>query len=202
RINAGDAIGTLNSLNHVHLIAGPSGNEVNAIMALELPGLVDTVSPIIESVRIVNGDGNVIEPQKNAQVLSVSGKVRVVLRAYDQADGNAGYRKLGLFRAGYQLLKADGTPMQGFKEPQFNIVFDRLPADPRTVSLVYAEGSQSGYTGKTIFDYVVTNIVRDGNAKEDSLDVSSLQPGDYIVRVFAEDYFRNRTTRDVKISIH
>lgn len=201
RINAGNAIGTLNSLNHVHLIAGPSGNEVNAIMAIELPGLVDTVSPIIESVRIVNADGSAIEPQKPSQSFSVSGKVQVILRAYDQADGNAGYRKLGLFRAGYQLLKADGTPVQGFEEPHFNIVFDRLPADPRTVMLVYAEGSQSGYTGKTIFDYVVTNVVRDGSAQENWLDVSPLQRGDYIVRVLAEDYFRNRATRDIKILV-
>src|SRR5205823_11942848 len=33
---AGDAIGTLNNQNHVHLIAGPTGSEFNALAALEL----------------------------------------------------------------------------------------------------------------------------------------------------------------------
>jgi DNA-binding beta-propeller fold protein YncE len=203
RVNAGDAIGTLNNLNHVHLIAGPSANEVNALMALELPGLVDTVPPVIEGVRLVTEQGAPLEPSKEnrKQALAVSGKLRVVVRAYDQADGNAGHRRLGVFRAGYQLLRADGSPAQGYEEPRFNIVFDRLPADPRTVALVYAEGSQSGYTGRTIFDYVVTNVVRDGGAREDWLDVTTLQPGEYVVRVFVEDYFRNRATRDVKVAV-
>jgi hypothetical protein len=203
RVNAGDAIGTLNNLNHVHLIAGPSANEVNALMALELPNLVDTVPPIIEGVRLVTEQGVSLEPPKEnrSQALPVSGKLRVVVRAYDQADGNAGYRRLGVFRAGYQLLKADGSPVQGYEEPRFNIVFDRLPADPRTVALVYAEGSQSGYTGRTIFDYVVTNVVRDGGAREDWLDVTELEPGEYVVRACVEDFFRNRAARDVKIFV-
>lgn len=203
RINAGDAIGTLNSLNHVHLIAGPTANEVNALMALELPRFVDTVPPVIEGVRLVNEQGATLESPKTsrAQAVPALGRLRVVVRAYDQADGNAAYRRLGVFRAGYQVLKADGTPAPGYAEPRFNIVFDRLPADPRTVALVYAEGSQSGYTGRTIFDYIVTNVVRDSTAHEDWFDTAALPPGEYTVRAFVEDFFRNRTTRDVKIAV-
>lgn len=200
RINAGDAIGTLNSFNHVHLIAGPSANEVNALMALELPGLVDTRPPVIDGLRLLTEQAASLVPSAG-HALFVSGKLRVVVRAYDQANGIAAYRKLGVFRAGYQVLKADATPASGYEEPRFNIVFDRLPADPRTVALVYAEGSQSGYTGKTIFDYVVTNIVRDGGAREDWLDTTTLAPGEYVVRVFVEDYFRNRSARDLKIRV-
>jgi sugar lactone lactonase YvrE len=46
RFNAGEAIGTLNNQNHVHLIAGFSGSEFNALAALELPGVKDTVAPV------------------------------------------------------------------------------------------------------------------------------------------------------------
>ena len=40
--------------------------------------------------------------------------------------------------------------------------------------LVYANGSESGYEGKTIFDYIVTNTLRDGRASEGYWDTSRL----------------------------
>src|SRR5262245_35790995 len=60
RVNAGDAIGTLNRMNHVHLIAGPYGAESNPLAALQFPALTDTVAPTIESVAITNENNEVI----------------------------------------------------------------------------------------------------------------------------------------------
>jgi DNA-binding beta-propeller fold protein YncE len=198
RINAGDIIGTLNAFNHVHLIAGPSAAEVNALAALSFPNLVDTIAPVIEGVRLVNEQGE-LKAEKDKPV-TVRGNVQFIVRAYDQADGNAGYRRLGVYQVGYQILTKEGVPLPEYKEPQFNLVFHRLPEDWATVRLAYAEPSQSGYTGRTIFDYIATNIVRDGTAREAGLD-TKLPNGEYILRAVVEDFFRNRTTRDVRITI-
>ncbi len=198
RINAGDVVGTLNSFNHVHLIAGPSAAEVNALAALELPGLVDTIAPTIEGLRLVNEQGEL--KAEKSQPVPISGKVQFIVRAYDQADGNAGYRRLGVYQVGYQILSQDGVPLPEYKEPQFNLVFNRLPEDWATVRIAYSEPSQSGYTGKTIFDYIATNIVRDGSAREVGLN-TKLPNGEYILRAVVEDFFRNRATKDVRIQI-
>jgi hypothetical protein len=108
---------------------------------------------------------------------------------------------LGAYRLGYQLLNADGSLTQRFEQPRYNLVFERLPVDQRAVPLVYAGGSQSGYEGQTIFSYIVTNIARDGEAREDFLDASKFAPGDYILRVVVEDYFGNQTRRDLPVAV-
>lgn len=199
RIKAGDVIGSLNAFNHVHLIAGRAAAEVNALAALELPGLVDTIAPTIEGLRVLSEAGEV--KAEAGKPLPVSGKIQFVVRAYDQTDGNAGYRRLGVFQVGFQVLNKDGAPLPEYQEPRFNIVFNRLPEDWSTVRIAYAEPSQSGYTGKTIFDYVATNVVRDGFARVEGLDTSKLPAGEYILRAVVEDYFRNRATRDLRITI-
>ena len=199
RINAGDIVGTLNAFNHVHLIAGRSASEVNALAALELPGLVDTIAPTIEGLRILGEQGELKAEQ--GKPIPVSGKVQFVVRAYDQSDGNAGYRRLGVFQVGYQVLTKDGAPLPEFKEPRFNLIFNRLPEDWSTVRIAYSEPSQSGYTGKTIFDYVATNVVRDGVAYVEGLDTAKLANGEYLLRAVVEDYFRNRATKEVRITI-
>jgi sugar lactone lactonase YvrE len=205
RVSAGEAIGSLNRLNHVHLIAGPYGTEVNALAALRFPGIVDTVPPIIESVMITNEYNETVydsaKAARGSKQISLNGRVRIIVRCYDQVDGNPRYRRLGAYRLGYQLLKADGAPAQRFEQPRYNIVFERLPVDQRAVPFVYAGGSQSGYEGQTIFSYIVTNIARDGEAREDFLNVSELAPGDYTVRVIVEDYFGNQTRRDLPVAV-
>lgn len=235
RFKAGDALGTLNNQYHVHLIAGPVGAEFNALAALELPGIKDTVAPTIErdGIELFSRDGErlggsssagegrarragesvvkVNEAAKRAgdssgseesgAAVTVGGDVRIVLRAYDQMDGNAARRRLGLYRLGYQILTRDGRPVPGFNEPVATISFESLPDDPFTVRLAYAPGSQSGYTPQTVFAYILTDRVRDRLAVEDYWHASSLAPGDYVVRVFAEDFFGNRTTRDVPVRI-
>lgn len=214
RFIAGDALGTLNNQNHVHLIAGRAGAEFNALAALELPGLRDTVAPVIEKdgVALLDQQGrefNVISSssedgdsadQKDG-VLIVQGDVRIVVRAFDQMDGNAARRRLGLYKLGYQVLRKDGSPVPDFSEPLVTISFESLPEDARTARIAYAEGSKSGATGETIFAYIVTNKVRDREAVEDFWHTSNLPQGDYILRVFGEDFFGNRVTRDLLVRV-
>ncbi|MGH9755893.1 MAG: SMP-30/gluconolactonase/LRE family protein [Blastocatellia bacterium] len=205
RIDAGDAIGALNGQHHVHLIAGPYGEESNPLAALRFPGLIDTVAPTIESVAITNELGESLfdsaKAARGAKPCSISARARIIVRAYDQLDGAPRRRRLGVYRLGYQLLRADGSPAAGFEQPRYNMVFDRLPADYDLIKFVYAEGSQSGYGGQTIFGYIVTNVLRDGQTSEEFLDASQIAPGDYMLRVFAEDFFGNQTRRDTSIIV-
>ncbi len=202
---AGDAVGSLNRLNHVHLIAGQWSSEFNALSVLRLPGLTDTVAPVIESFAIADEQGNILfDPggKKNpATNLSQNGRLRIFVRAYDQMDGNAKHRRLGVYRAGFQILNASGTPLAEFNQTRRNLEFDRLPWDWQTVSQVYAEGSQSGYEGPTVFNYIATNVLQRGEVREAFFDPSKLTPGDYTLRVVAADYFGNVTQRDWPITI-
>jgi hypothetical protein len=99
------------------------------------------------------------------------------------------------------LLRVDGSPEAGFEQPLYNLVFDRLPINQDMIRLVYAAGSQSGYEGATVFGYIVTNVAGGGLAREDFLDASRIAPGDYTLRVFAEDFFGNQTSRDIPLII-
>jgi len=191
---AGEPIGTLNPFNHVHLIAGRSGSEMNALDALILPGISDKRPPVIDKVTMFAG-GNEIKPSSGK--LQLAGKVQVVMQAYDQVDGNAARRKLGLYQAGYQLLHADKSAVTDI---QWDIRFDRMPRGG-AVPFVYAVGSKSGATGETIFDYIVTNHVEGDDYSEGSLDTATLEPGNYIVRVWAGDYFGNNSYVDTPVEI-
>lgn len=202
---AGDAVGSLNRLNHVHLIAGQWSSEFNALSVLRLPGLTDTVAPVIESFAIADEQGNILlDPggKKNPVAnLSQNGRLRIFVRAYDQMDGNAKHRRLGVYRAGFQILNASGTPLTEFNQTRRNLEFDRLPRDWQTVSQVYAAGSQSGYEGPTVFNYIATNVLQHGEVREAFFDPSKLTPGDYTLRVVATDYFGNVAHRDWPITI-
>ena len=202
---AGDAVGSLNRLNHVHLIAGQWSSEFNALSVLRLPGLTDTVAPIIESFAIADEQGNILfDPgaKKNPEPnLSQNRRLRIFVRAYDQMDGNAKHRRLGIYRAGFQILNASGTPLTEFNQTRRNLEFDRLPWDWQTVSQVYAAGSRSGYEGPTVFNYIATNVLQRGEVREAFFDPSKLTPGDYTLRVVAADYFGNIAQRDWPITI-
>lgn len=197
RFEAGEAIGTLNSLNHVHLIAGRSNAEMNALDALIFPNISDTVAPVIEKVSLFDENWREIETGKKDERIKLSGKTRVVVRAFDQMNGNAGYRKLGVYRLGYQILREDKTPVG---EPAWTISFAGLP-DESAVPFVYAPGSQSGYTPQTIFGYTVTNEVHDDVIRENFLETAALEAGNYVLRVFAADFFGNNTARDLNIEV-
>jgi len=204
-IRAGDPIGALNRLNHVHLIAGLPGAEFNALAALKLPGLTDGIQPVIESVMIADEQNNTVcdssAKKKNSTPLLLGGRLRIFVRAYDQADGNAKYRRLGLYRIGYQVLDAAEKPLPNFEDTRRNIEFDRLPADWRTVALAYAEGSQSGYEGATIFKYIATNTMRGGKAQEEFFDTEKLAPANYTLRINAADFFGNVARYDLPITV-
>jgi DNA-binding beta-propeller fold protein YncE len=197
KFQAGDAIGTLNAMNHVHLIAGRSGAEMNALDALAFPNISDAIVPVIEKVSLFDENWKEIETSKTNPRITVSGKTRIVAKAFDRMDGNAERRRLGVFQVGYQILKDGTIPVT---DQKWTIRFDRLP-DPEAVRLVYARGSKSGATGETIFNYIATNQVHGTVATEDFFDAAQLENGNYVVRVFAADYFGNTASKDLEITI-
>lgn len=205
RFAASDALGTLNEQYHVHLIAGTVGAEWNALAALSLPGVEDSVAPTIEDVQFVGRNGEAFS-SPNARTrtdpVTVHGDVRIIARVYDQMNGNAARRRLGLYRLGYQILDATGAPAAGdFTEPRMTLSFETLPEESAFVPFVYAPPSRSGYSSDTIFAYIVTNRVHEREAIEDFWRASTLASGEYTVRVFAEDFFGNRATRDVTVRV-
>ena len=156
----------------------------------------DTVPPTIEpaGIEVVNSAGATFSERRNGRLV-ISGDVDIVVSAYDRVDGNVANRKLGLYRIGYQLLDRNDGPVGGFERPLMNIEFNRLPWDGSSVLYAYAAGSGvSAYGTPTKFRYIVTNRVRDGEAMDGFLRTSSLAPGDYIIKVIAEDYAGNRAS--------
>ncbi|NNF00671.1 MAG: hypothetical protein HKN25_16770, partial [Pyrinomonadaceae bacterium] len=199
KFKAGEAIGTLNRYNHVHLIAGRSGREMNALNALVLPKAADSRVPKIESVSLFDPNWNEIETGNGTERINLQGKIRIVVRAFDQMDGNASRRKLGLYKLGYQLFDDDENPIRGFEKPNWTIRFDKTPGND-SVGLVYAKGSRSGATGETVFNYIVTNEVSGRNRRESFFDTDSLQKGNFKLRVFAADFFGNIASEDISFS--
>ncbi|MGB7922066.1 MAG: NHL repeat-containing protein [Pyrinomonadaceae bacterium] len=205
RFRAGDALGTINRMYHVHLNFGPWNAEANPL-ALPFVGFSDRVAPTIErdGIRLFDQTGERLTEQRDGRLI-VKGDLSIVVEAYDQVDHNAERRRLGLYRLGYQVLRADGTPAPGFDQPRINIEFDRLPPDDVAVKIAYADSSGITVYGSatTRFLYVVTNVVRDGHALTDTWRASELPPGDYVLRIVAADYAGNEATtgRDVPITI-
>lgn len=197
KFEAGEPIGTLNPMNHVHLIAGKSGMEMNALEALDFPGISDTIAPTIEKVILFDENWQAIESDPEKPRINLSGKIRIVAKAYDRMNGNAERRRLGIFKIGYQILRDNRTP---FSEIKWTLRFARLP-NPEAVNLVYASGSKSGATGETVFNYIVSNEVHDKIAKEDFFDTSKIEKGNYILRVIAGDYFGNISIKDVQFQV-
>ncbi|HKP11099.1 MAG TPA: gluconolaconase [Blastocatellia bacterium] len=201
RFRVGDFLGTLNRLYHVHLNLGPWNAIANPIQ-LPFVEFKDTVAPVIEPNGIevlkagaADGRPEAAFTERRSGRLVVTGDVKILVTAYDRVDGNVASRKLGLYRAGYQLLNEDGTPVAGFEQPLVNMEFNRLPPDDEDVTVAYATGSGvSAYGTPTRFRYIVTNRVRDGEARPGLLRTSQLAPGNYLIRVLAEDYAGNRAS--------
>ncbi len=204
-LRAGESLGTINRMYHVHLNLGPPGAEFNPL-ALPFEGFSDRVAPVIErdGIQLFDETGQRVK-EKSAGRLVVRGAVRIVVDAYDRVDGNQSRRRLGLYKLGYQVLLPDKTPAHNFEQPRSQIEFDRLPPSTEATKIAYAD--QSGITvygsASTRFLYEVTNIVRGGRAQEGRWETSELPAGDYILRIFAADYAGNEATtgRDVAITI-
>jgi DNA-binding beta-propeller fold protein YncE len=205
RFRTGDFIGTVNRLYHLHLNVGPWNAQTNPIL-FPFIGFTDTIAPVIEpdGIEVVNTAGEPFKETIDGRLI-VWGDVDIIVTAYDQVDGNSRNRKLGLFRAGYQLLHEDGSPATGFEAPLVNIDFERLPPDDETVFVVYAAGSSViAYSSVTRFRYIVTNRLRGNDVRDGFLRTSALSPGNYIVRVLAEDSQQNRaapSSTDLPITV-
>ena len=205
RFAAGDIIGTVNAFNHVHLNVGWPGEEHNPLR-FRLTQFEDTIPPTIAAggVRLYDESGQVLKHRVRGRI-EVSGHVKVVVDAWDQADGNRPERRLGLYDAGYQVLNSDGSPAPGFDEVRHTLRFDRLSLQPGAARLVFAPGSGIPFYrgGRTRFLYSVTNTFRDGAAAEGFWDTTALLPGDYIVRIWAADIRGNAAiaNRDVPVTV-
>lgn len=203
RFRSGEAIASVNSFNHVHLSVGWSGEEHNPLQ-FRLVNFVDTIPPTIPAggVRLYDAVATPLT-DRVAGRLVVSGQVRVVVDAWDQAEGNRPGRRLGLYALGYQVLLPDGGPASGFETENETIRFDRFAGDRTAAHLIFAPGSGIPFYsgGRTRFLYTVTNTLRAGIASEGYWDTTRLPPGDYTLRVWAEDAARNRTEHDVGVTI-
>ena len=155
-------------------------------------------------IRLVDVNGQPMKRRVNGRVV-VQGQARIVVDAWDQAEGNRPERRLGLYDLGYQILHRDGTPVAGFEEVRHTLRFDRLAYDANAARLAYAEGSGIPFYGgrRTRFLYVVTNTLKGGVATEGVWDTTTLEPGDYIVRIWAADIRGNAATsnRDLLVTV-
>jgi len=206
RFAVGDALGTINPMAHVHMDYYPDGAMVNPL-ALPFVGLRDTVAPHIQGIALYDAGGRRL-PVKRGQRLRLAralGEVAIVADVYDQMDGNLARRRLGLYKMGYQVLRADGSPLAGWEAPRITQVYDRLPREREAVKLVYADSSGITVYGSkaTRFAYAVNNTLQDGLALPGSWRVDSLAPGDYILRIYAADYAGQAALagRDLAITI-
>jgi hypothetical protein len=102
-----------------------------------------------------------------------------------------------VYKLGYEVIKEGETPAT---EVNWTISFAKMP-DEESVNLVYAKGSQSGYTPETIFDYIVTNEVNPTATRENFLDTSKLSKGNYILKVYSADFFGNTATKDLSFTV-
>ena len=206
RFRVGDPLGTVNRMAHVHLELGPPGGEVNP-MALRFVGLADHRAPQIASVELFDASGRRLSERRQGRLVVPrdAGALSIVVDAWDQVDGDAARRRLGLYEAGFQILRADGAPATGFERPLVNLRFDRMPQDREAVKIAYApaSGDTVHSAQATRFLYVVTNRVQGGLAETGGWSPAGLAPGDYTVRILAADYAGNQalTGRDLPITV-
>jgi DNA-binding beta-propeller fold protein YncE len=202
RFAAGEIVATVNAFNHIHLNVGWPGEEHNPLL-FRLTQFEDTIPPTITpgGVRFFDEAWQPLTSRASGR-LPVSGQVRIVVDAWDQADGNRPNRRLGLYALGYQVLHRDGTPAPGFESPLETLRFDRM-GPPHAASLVFAPGSGIPFYGARVtrFLYTVTNTFRNGRAREGFWDTTLHLPGDYTVRAWAWDFHGNVATRDVSVSV-
>ena len=205
RYLVGEALGTTNAFNHVHLNLGWPREEINPLTA-RLVQFVDTIQPTIvaRGIHVLDDSGVELKKRVKGRLL-ISGPVHVVVDAWDQADGNRPQRRLGLYRLGYQVLDASGKPAPGFEHLRETLRFDRLVPDEEAARIAYGPGSGIPYFGvrRTRFLYEITNELRSGLARSGAWDTSELPPGNYTLRVLATDFSGNVAigNRDLAVTI-
>jgi sugar lactone lactonase YvrE len=205
RFGTGEPIGTANAFNHVHLNVGWPGEEYNPLL-FRFVQFEDHVPPTIAraGVRVFREDGEPITERRRGRLM-LEGRVRVVVDAWDQVDGNERRRRLGLYTLAYQVLKRDGSPAPGFETPRHTIRFDRVATGPEAPRMIYAAGSGIPFYGRrsTRLLYVVTNTLSGGVASMGAWDTGQLPPGDYTLRIIAADMDGNvaSANRDLAVTV-
>jgi sugar lactone lactonase YvrE len=205
RFSTGEPIATVNRFNHVHLNVGWPGEEHNPLR-FRLAQYEDTVPPTIRrgGIQVLDDEGQPLKARQGGRLL-VSGRVQIVVDAWDQSDGNRPGRRLGVYALGYEVLHRDGTNVEGVERESERIRFDRLAPDSTAARLVYAPGSGIPFYGRRVtrFLYTVTNGFRDGVAQRAFWDTTHVPPGDYIVRIVASDIRGNTAlaNRDLAVTI-
>jgi DNA-binding beta-propeller fold protein YncE len=205
RFEVGDALGTVNRMAHVHLEYNPNGVVENPLLLFT--DQQDHVPPRIASIALYDAAGQRLSDKTHGRlrIARGAGPLTIVVDAYDQVDGNLLRRRLGLYKLGYQLLHADGTPLPGYEQPVVNLEFNRLPPDRDAVKTAY--WADSGVTvhgaAATRFLYVVTNTLRDGKTQTGAWQPGALPVGDYRLRIFAADFAGNQAVagRDLAITL-
>jgi len=203
RFAAGDVIGTVNRFNHVHMNIGWPGEEHNPLR-FRLVRFEDTVAPTIprDGIRVYDESWRQHTTRAHGRLL-LSGRVRVVVDAWDQADDNTPSRRLAPYELGYQVLHADGSPVVGLETRRASLRFDQLGPNPDAPHNVYGAGSGIPFYGgrRTRFLFIVTNHLDRGNTAEGFWDTDRMPPGNYVLRGWAADVSGNMAERDLPITV-
>ncbi|MCO6511960.1 MAG: hypothetical protein J5I65_14335 [Aridibacter famidurans] len=195
---SGEPVGTLNRMNHVHLVVGAPGREFNGLWGLVLPGVSDSIPPVLEKVELFTENWEPFETVAETDRIKVGGRIRIVAEGYDRMDGNAERRRLGLYMLGYRVFNSRGIRVAGDTRPFWTITFDELP-DDRLARYIFSVGSRSGATGPTVFRYIVSNRLSRGRVTEGFINFSKLDPGDYDIQVVVADIFGNTATKRIPV---
>ncbi len=206
RFAAGDALGTINAMAHVHLTLGANGYEYNAAL-LGFAHYADHVPPRIDRIELLDGLDQPLKDKADGRLRLSRAlpQAKIVVEAWDQVDDNLPRRRLGLFALGYQWLDAAGTPVPGYEAPRMNIVFERMPPGNEATQVAYAPDSGITVHGSAVtrFRYVLTNRVRDGVAEAQLWQPGELAAGDYTLRITAQDFSGNLAVagRDLAVRV-
>lgn len=204
RFKAGEVLGTLNGMAHVHLSLGAPGHQGNAL-TLGFKDFSDRQPPRIVSVELFDAAGGPLSARAGGDLLlpaDPSG-LSVVVEAWDQVDGNKPSRRLGLQSLAYQLLDEAGRPLPGFEQPHRQIGFEQMPQgdvdEDRMTQIAYAAGSGVSVHGQasTRFRYQLMNRVDQGRLAEGRLTLPA--PGRYRLRVLARDWAGNEAARELRL---
>ncbi|QJD94269.1 gluconolaconase [Duganella dendranthematis] len=204
RFVAGETLGTVNRMAHVHLDYKPNGGALNP---LQLPfiDLEDSIAPTIHSISIIDANGKLLTEKRDGRLLISRslGQVQIVVEASDQINGNQARRRLGLYKLGYQLLNQDGEIIPGVSVPVVTQQYDRLPRNREAVKLAYAANSGITVHGasETRFAYAINNKLINGKLTPGGWKVGELGPGNYLLRIDAEDYAGNAANRNREVAV-
>jgi len=195
RFVAGEVLGSVNGMAHVHLTIGPSGYELNPLR-LGFKDFRDHQAPRITAVEFYDTAGKRLPHRPGQRMLLPLTDWQLVVDAWDQVDDNLPRRRLGLYSLGYQWLRSDGQAVAGGVLPPPAIEFARLSSNPLAAEQTYADHSGVSVQSRaaTRFRYVLSPAAGAGEP---------LPAGDYTLRLIARDYAGNQATqgRDLAISL-